>query len=319
MAWLTREDPRAYSRTPKEPDLETLAYWVARLEPLIRCEDEGEIIIVLANRTGTEGDAVYAGTSAVLGIQSGEVKLYGVLGRGERELLVVDTSNRPQAKLVNDPRSSFPEETTASPNSAESLDSKSTQSSLNSLLEPDEFQQSIDEVLAGTVIPVSPVEPHAAHVFFGSNLTKEDRQILLSTAARRAEENQTIKSSKEDSYQSLKSAANVINRKGSSTPAPDEAGVERPSSPKSRNASRTRQPAQQEQALHTHDLAGVEPEARHTPSRNIARGATALQTPHSASDAQDVAAGRGDWEFVDGMLVPPGRGAPPPRPKSTGW
>lgn len=84
--------------------METLAYWVPRLEPLIRCEDDGEIIVVLANRTGgVEDDAVYAGTSAVLGIQSGEVKLYGVLGRGERELLVVDTSKRPQAKLVSDP------------------------------------------------------------------------------------------------------------------------------------------------------------------------------------------------------------------------
>lgn len=103
MAWVTREDARSYSRLPKEPDMETLAYWVARLEPLIRGEDDGEVIVVLANRSGTEGDATYAGTSAVLGIQSGEVKLYGVLGRGERELLVVDTSKRPQAKLVSDP------------------------------------------------------------------------------------------------------------------------------------------------------------------------------------------------------------------------
>lgn len=91
MAWVTRENARSYSRTPKEPDMETLAYYVARLEPLIRGEDDGEVIVVLANRSGTEGDATYTGTSAVLGVQSGEVKLYGVLGRGERELLVVDT------------------------------------------------------------------------------------------------------------------------------------------------------------------------------------------------------------------------------------
>lgn len=57
---------------------------------------------MLANRTGVEGDAVYAGTSAVLGLQCGEVKLYGILGRGERELLMVDTSKRLQAKLVSE-------------------------------------------------------------------------------------------------------------------------------------------------------------------------------------------------------------------------
>ncbi|PBP16608.1 hypothetical protein BUE80_DR012669 [Diplocarpon rosae] len=106
MAWLTREDARAFSRTPREPDMETLSYWLARLEPVIRAEGDGEIIVVLANRCGAEDGAVYAGTSAVLGIQSGEVKVYGILGRGERELLVVDTNCTPQAKLVSEPSSS---------------------------------------------------------------------------------------------------------------------------------------------------------------------------------------------------------------------
>lgn len=55
--------------------METLSYWLARLEPLIRAESEGEIIVVLANRTGIEDEAVYAGTSAVLGINDGEVKV----------------------------------------------------------------------------------------------------------------------------------------------------------------------------------------------------------------------------------------------------
>src|SRR5271168_4248169 len=103
MAWLTRENARSYSRAPKEPDMETLSYWLARLEPVIRAETEGEIIVVLANRCGVEGEAVYAGSSAVLGIQEGEVKVYGILGRGEKELLVVDTSESPQAKLVSGP------------------------------------------------------------------------------------------------------------------------------------------------------------------------------------------------------------------------
>lgn len=100
MAWLAREDAKFYSQQPKEPDMAALSYWLARMEPVIRAEAKGEIICVFANRTGTEDEATYAGTSAVLGIHSGEVKVYGILGRGERELLVVDTNKRPQAKLV---------------------------------------------------------------------------------------------------------------------------------------------------------------------------------------------------------------------------
>lgn len=96
MAWLTYGEVE----TSKEPDIETLSFWVARLEPLIRAEMDGEIIVVLANRCGSEGDAVYAGSSAVLGIHNGEVKVYGILGRGDRALLVVDTNAEPQAKLV---------------------------------------------------------------------------------------------------------------------------------------------------------------------------------------------------------------------------
>lgn len=103
MAWMTREDGRAYSRTPHEPDLETLTYWITRLEPLIRSDNEDEIIIVFCNRTGTEGDATYAGTSAVLGIKDGEVRVYGMLGRGEKSLLIVDTNNPPRAKMVYRP------------------------------------------------------------------------------------------------------------------------------------------------------------------------------------------------------------------------
>lgn len=100
MAWLTREEPRELSCMPNQPDLETLTYWVTRLEPLIRAKHMGEIIVVFANRTGIEGDAMYAGTSAVLGILNGEVSVYGLLGRGEKELLVVDTKSPPFGKLV---------------------------------------------------------------------------------------------------------------------------------------------------------------------------------------------------------------------------
>ncbi|PTB70499.1 hypothetical protein BBK36DRAFT_1107796 [Trichoderma citrinoviride] len=103
MAWMTREDRRHFSRMPNEPDMNTLTYWVTRLEPLIRSNNEDEIIVVFCNRTGIEDEATYAGTSAVIGIQEGEVKVYGLLGRGEKELLVVDTANSPYAKMVYRP------------------------------------------------------------------------------------------------------------------------------------------------------------------------------------------------------------------------
>ncbi|KAL5353529.1 hypothetical protein ACLOAV_001566 [Pseudogymnoascus australis] len=324
MAWVTREDARSYSRLPKEPDMETLAYWVARLEPLIRGEDDGEVIVVLANRSGTEGDATYAGTSAVLGIQSGEVKLYGVLGRGERDLLVVDTSKRPQAKLVSDPAiparvrepasartrdlaqalsSKTREKSKNSTQSSGLSESKSTQSSLASLMEPEDNQPSIDEVL-------------------------EDRQPLKSTITNPSDSPPALKSSKEDSYQTLKSAANGINRNDSSTPAPDTGVFERPSSPKSRNASRTRQPVQQEQALYTHDLAGVELLAKRPPSQNrtgnididmdVKRAPAMRPLLHSASEAMNVDAG-GGRELMDDLLIPHVESEMGPRPKSTGW
>ncbi|KAJ9161216.1 Carbon-nitrogen hydrolase [Coniochaeta hoffmannii] len=103
MAWLTLQDARTYTQLPQEPDMETLTYWVQRLEPIIRAEGEDEIIVVFANRCGVEGDAVYAGTSAVLGVQNGEVSVYGLLGRGAKELLVVNTEMPPFAKLVSRP------------------------------------------------------------------------------------------------------------------------------------------------------------------------------------------------------------------------
>ncbi|KAB5563163.1 carbon-nitrogen hydrolase [Coniochaeta sp. 2T2.1] len=103
MAWLTIQDARTFTTQPEEPDVETLTYWVQRMEPVIRAEGDDEIIVVFANRCGVEGDAVYAGTSAVLGVQGGEVSVYGLLGRGSKELLIVNTDMPPFAKLVSRP------------------------------------------------------------------------------------------------------------------------------------------------------------------------------------------------------------------------
>ncbi|KAH8836623.1 hypothetical protein MCOR23_006584 [Pyricularia oryzae] len=103
MAWSTLEDRAAFCSKPYEPDMETFEYWAKRMEPLIRAERDAEIILVFANRCGIERDALYAGTSVVMGIQNGEVNIYGVLGRGTKHLLVVDTDNAPFAKLVRRP------------------------------------------------------------------------------------------------------------------------------------------------------------------------------------------------------------------------
>ncbi|KAI0859224.1 carbon-nitrogen hydrolase [Xylaria cubensis] len=111
MAWLTREDASLFCRMPNEPDMDTLTYWISRLEPLIRSESREEIIVVFCNRTGIESDAVYAGTSAVIGVKDGEVNVYGILGRGEKDLLVVDTEKPPYAKVVYRPDDQFSEAT----------------------------------------------------------------------------------------------------------------------------------------------------------------------------------------------------------------
>ncbi|PHH64992.1 hypothetical protein CDD81_3629 [Ophiocordyceps australis] len=97
MAWLTRDEADVFLETPSQPDTNTLIYWVNRFEPLIRSNKDDEVVVVFANRSGTEDEATYAGTSTVIGVQNGQVKVYGLLGRGDEELLVVDTSCPPCA------------------------------------------------------------------------------------------------------------------------------------------------------------------------------------------------------------------------------
>jgi predicted amidohydrolase len=101
MAWQTHEDPNVFGANPAEPDIETLVYWVQRLEPLIRADKEEEVIVVFCNRAGSETEATYTGTSAVIGIKRGEVFVYGVLGRGVDDLLIVDTDHPPMSKLTD--------------------------------------------------------------------------------------------------------------------------------------------------------------------------------------------------------------------------
>jgi hypothetical protein len=221
----------------------------ARIEPLIRAETEDEIIVVFANRTGTEEEAVYAGTSPILGFQAGEVKVYGILGRGEKELLVVDTKKRPQAKLISEPIStaSVSKQATASDKSDPSMNTatKAIPSS-----EPNKHKQTMDDI----VTPVSPVDPRSPHSYFASSKREAEGKTFL---------------------ESLKSG--ISQTEASSTP--DSPTLKRPNSPKSRNASRTRQPEQQKIPLVPHDLANDEQVSQ------IALGSRS--PPHSTATATD--------------------------------
>jgi hypothetical protein len=99
MAWSTNADPLSFLDKAGEPDLDTLLYRITRLQPNIGANSNRKTIVVFNNRCGVEGDTIYVGTSAVIGIESGEISLYGILGRGEKGLLVVDTDATPYAKL----------------------------------------------------------------------------------------------------------------------------------------------------------------------------------------------------------------------------
>lgn len=83
--------------------MEALRYWISRLTPLIENQTEREVLVVFVNRSGAEHELNYAGTSAVLGIRDGEVNVYGILGRGDQELLIVDTASPPFGQLVYRP------------------------------------------------------------------------------------------------------------------------------------------------------------------------------------------------------------------------
>ncbi|RFU33883.1 hypothetical protein B7463_g2450, partial [Scytalidium lignicola] len=172
MAWLTYDGPEVQRERPDDPDMDTLSYWLKRLEPLIRGETEGEIVVVFANRTGVEGNAVYAGTSTVLGIDSGEVKVYGILGRGQRELLIVDTENTPHARLVSAPIAETSTAANASDVSTNSAQSKDSESSIHtgslSRSTPD-----MDDIKDSGAPSLSPSHPHSSTSYVAS----KDRDV----------------------------------------------------------------------------------------------------------------------------------------------
>ncbi|KAI9837540.1 MAG: hypothetical protein M1819_007191 [Sarea resinae] len=92
MAWLTRLEPSALTSEPTAPDMDTFSYWLSRLQPLVDAKSDQEVVVVFGNRCGQEGPVCFAGTSAVLGIKAGEIKVYDILGRDEEGILIVDTT-----------------------------------------------------------------------------------------------------------------------------------------------------------------------------------------------------------------------------------
>jgi hypothetical protein len=326
--------------------METLSYWLARLEPIIRAETEGEIIVVLANRCGTEGEAVYAGTSAVLGIQSGEVKVYGILGRGEKELLVVDTNLRPQAKLISEPNSTVSHGTkessesdgktnsrssadsTFSGSSAENASTVSTALSVNtksSVFEP-QTPDAMELTMGDIVTPISPVDPKTPNFFFGvgPHGLKTDiepkKEALQSTAGNPqvadvvevvTADSPTLSRSDPPPQRSARRAGFQELRKSNAAPIDDMEMEDtpvfvRPPSPKSRNCSRTRHREYKDPALMSHDLA-QEPQI-------TSRAIGIKPPPHSASAVPD------HYQInVEEYGLGPRKKHSLPRPKSMIW
>lgn len=71
-----------------EPEEDTLRYWAQRMLPAVA--RAAPSVLVACNRVGVERGVAFAGSSAVLGLGGGRVRVYGAAGRGTEELLVCD-------------------------------------------------------------------------------------------------------------------------------------------------------------------------------------------------------------------------------------
>ena len=99
MAWLTSLPATEVKHRPEAPDMDTFSYWINRLMPLV--ESETGVLVVCANRCGeepgqnpcgqVEEGVRYAGSSWVGRVGKGKVSVWGLMGRAEEGMLVVDT------------------------------------------------------------------------------------------------------------------------------------------------------------------------------------------------------------------------------------
>ena len=112
MAWLTNLSAASLESNPDQPDMATLDYWIERLTPLL--EDNSDVVAIFANRCGQEpgknplGEEEgvrYAGSSWIGKLGKGEVKIWGMLGRAEEGMCIVDTTEKPRWILKMQPKS----------------------------------------------------------------------------------------------------------------------------------------------------------------------------------------------------------------------
>jgi hypothetical protein len=145
--------------------------------------------VVIASRSGAEGNTVFAGTSCVLGIEDGEVKVYGILGRGQKGLLVVDTKNPPQFKLVAEKDTPIYEDKAQS-REASKLDTKEfaprNSNGPDTPYPSDQGPPLGLEAAFAEITAVSPVEPLSSHAFFGSQPLGRRRSSTTSSESSNA-------------------------------------------------------------------------------------------------------------------------------------
>jgi len=93
MAWSSHTLTAARILGPegRQPDLDTLSYWIDRFGPVVAADRD--TILIMANRCGIEGEVCYAGTSTVMRVGRGKIGLWGICGKGEEICLVINTDN----------------------------------------------------------------------------------------------------------------------------------------------------------------------------------------------------------------------------------
>ncbi|CAO1625819.1 unnamed protein product [Sympodiomycopsis kandeliae] len=86
MAWLSSGSSKG------DIDIDTIEYWAQRCQPLWKeGEKENKTWLVTANRTGSEGDVTFAGSSAVLQFQNAkQPTLLAVMGRDEERVMTYE-------------------------------------------------------------------------------------------------------------------------------------------------------------------------------------------------------------------------------------
>ena len=90
MAWLTRLSEEELMDNPKQPDMDTVTYWIERFSPFLRSRSESPTTVICANRCGHEGPVWYAGSSIIFSIQDGKVRVRGAVGRYEEKCFIVE-------------------------------------------------------------------------------------------------------------------------------------------------------------------------------------------------------------------------------------